>query len=290
MKKLFGRILCLALCAFALVCGAAMAEPVFTIDMDDGYITGVSMDDATEALKIPATVDGIDVRGIDADVFDGYHSLKYILLEADSLLGFKNKSLDFSSAENLECIFIHVEPTTAIYEKFKLSGSVIIQQHIGFPDAPYLSSASISYGNGNVRLKFPEIIGATIYRVSRTVQGLEPDTSDRFDSLSDISNFSIMNGTVSFTDGSAEPGKNYFYDIEAMNPFWSSSLRHGLRISIPEDKPDQEPDKIPDEEPEQVPGEQQLPQTGDGTNLAFWAALAAMSAIGMLIIRKRKAA
>jgi len=273
MKKLFGRIFCLVLCAFALTCGAALAEPVFTVDYD-GSITHVAMDPETEALEIPDKVGGIEVRGIAAGVFDDYPGLKYVRMNAAGLRTFANGSLDFRSAENLEIIYIHVEYTEALRAKFKLGESVEVLQYVD-PTTQVLPDAFISYEHGKAELRFSEIGSAISIRVTRTVQG--SDESVCFDSMRDYVRFSIGNGMVRFIDDTVEPGFDYEYRIEGMNPFWSSGPSCVARISIPGN----EPEKVP---------EQPLPETGDGANPVLWAALAAMGAAGMLITRRKREA
>lgn len=280
MKKLFGRIFCLALCAFALICGAAMAEPVFTMN-SNGYITHVSMEPETEALEIPDKIGGSSVRGVAAGVFDDYPYLKYVWMQASKLKDFASNSLDFSSAENLECIFISTEATNIILRKFKTSGAEILQ----YVDTSSLTLtvAPITYENGAVRLTFDDIGSFYMidYRVTRTEQN--SSTSVSFDSAADHSYFYISNGTVRFTDITADPGKTYDYYIETMYPFWhDNGPSYTTSISIPDDDLNENSDKNPDEQP--------LPETGDGANLVLWTVLAAMSAAGMMIVRRKKEA
>ena len=266
--KMFIRIICLALCAFALVCSAAMAEATFTLDYA-GYITHISMDPDTEALKIPASIGGTDVRGIAAGVFDSYHYLKYIHLEVPSLRDFANDSLDFSSAENLECIYLNSDITESGLKKIKTGGDAEILQYVDFAEKS-ITNVTIAYENGLVRIRFPEVGHRVNYRITRS--GQNSSESERFDSDRDYSNFSTSNGMVTFTDGSAEPGQDYYYEIVAMNPF-SQTPGYETGISIPaaegEDKP--------------------LPETGDGANLVLWASLAMVGTAGMVFMRRKRA-
>ena len=272
MKKIFIRIICLALCAFALVCSAAMAEAAFTLDYA-GKITHISMDSDTVALRIPASIGGTDVRGIAADVFAAYPNLKYIHLEVPNLRYFANDSLDFSSAENLECIYLNSEITESILKKFKTNGYTDILGYMDLADKS-ITNVTITYENGVVRLAFANIIpdgySGYNYRVTRSEQN--SSASDRFDSDRDYSNFSISNGMVTFTDVSAEPGQDYYYEIVAMSPF-SQTPGYETGISIPaaegEDKP--------------------LPETGDGANLVLWASLAVIGTLGMVLMRRKRA-
>lgn len=272
MKILFGRILFLALCTFVLICGAAMAEPVFTMN-SDGYITHVSMETETQALEIPDKIGGSNVCGVAAGVFDDYPNLKYVRMLAGNLKNFASDSLDFSSAENLEYIFINTEVTNIILDKFKTNGAEILQYVDS--SSQTLTVAPIIWEKGIVRLAFDDIgsIFMISYRVTRTEQN--SSTSVIFDSAADYSNFDISNGTVRFTDATAEPGRTYQYCIETMHPFWhDNGTSYTTSISIPAAESDEKP----------------MPETGDSANLVLWTALTVMSITGTMVIRKKKEA
>lgn len=113
----------------------------------------------------------------------------------------------------------------------------------------------------------------TGYRITRTEQN--SGASDIFDGEEDYVNFSISNGTVRFTDNDVEPGRDYDYFVEAVNPFWYDD-RPGCTVSI----------SIPAAESDAKP----LPATGDGARPVLWAALAMMSAAGLLSILRKKTA
>ena len=305
MKKLFGRFFCLMLCALPLVCSAALAEPAFTLDYD-GYITSVTMDSETQTLIIPARVGGTDIRGIRADVFSSYPDLKSVLLEVSQFRLLANDALDFTSAPNLECIYLTADiHYNRLPDILMRNSDVDLLQYIDV-SARSISVDSISYENDKVSLAFMDIIPAGYYgysyHITRTAQG--SDESEEFNSAADLSSFSIANGMVRFIDAAVQPGQEYCYRIVAADPFGNSCIPAEISISIPASTP-VEPSQPPETDaPPQPPvndgdagtsvpsdkpvGPSQPPETGDGANLILWSALCCISLMGMMLLCRRK--
>jgi len=270
MKKLFGRLFCIMLCALALVCSAALAEPVFTMDYD-GYITSVTMDSETQTLIIPSRVGGTDVRGIRAGVFSSYPELKSILLEVSQLRSFPNDALDLTSAPNLECIYLTADiNNNRIPDVLMRNSDVDLLQYIDV-STKSISVDSISYENDKVSLAFMDIIPAGYYgysyHITQTAQG--SDESEEFNSAAALSNFSMRNGTVRFIDATVQPGQEYSYRIVVVDPFGRTCIPCETSISIPAAKPSESP--LPPETgdativtPTVKPSESPLPPVNDG--------------------------
>lgn len=309
MRKMLYRILCICM-VLAMFAPAALAKMMSEIKIggityeyaleennNSAYISHVDGDTCGQSLDIPREITvleagmGVDVpvRGIREDAFEECNRLKYVRLGFDRNDGMKqlaDGSLDFSSAENLEIIYLNFGITQdnedEIRRKFKFpeGSSVRLLQYcdLGSEEIRRLEG---KYENGNVVLSFENVIpdgygdaGYTVLRYEAGQHEAEETFSTAFDAAA--YRFAMGNGIVTFTDNSVTPGKTYIYAVCAWNAF-SRTPHCKVEVSIPAPVVPQ-----PDAEPEP------LPETGDGADIVLWLGMMAAGAIALACSRKRK--
>ncbi len=199
------------------------------------------------ALIIPASLENVyyesglkwdaefNITSIASDAFSGCDDLKYVKLEmaVSDFNRIASGALDFSSAENLETVYLNCDPTytykgTTIKERFKFgnNSSVEILQYISLSEK-ILNVTESKYEDGKVEISFYDIIGrnggAYGYKIIRSLG--ENEETVIFDSNDKASKnkFTIANGEVTFTDASVEAGNTYEYSITAYELFGSST-------------------------------------------------------------------
>ncbi|MBQ4068370.1 MAG: fibronectin type III domain-containing protein [Lachnospiraceae bacterium] len=186
----------------------------------------------------------LNITSIASDAFSDCNNLKYVKLEmaASDFNKIASGALDFSSAENLETVYVNCDANytyngTTIKEKFKLgnNSSVEILQYMDLSSKSLYISES-KYEGGKVEISFDDIIGrnggAYGYKVIRSLgENEEPVIFDSNDEALQVK-FSIENGEVTFTDDSVEVGNTYNYVITAYNLF-GSSTSNNTEVVVP---------------------------------------------------------
>lgn len=308
MRKMLYRILCVCM-VLAMFAPAALAKEMTEITIggityeyaleennNSAYISHVDGDTCGQSLDIPGEITvleagmGVDVpvRGIREDAFKDCNNLKYVHLEFDRngmMKQLADGSLDFSSAENLEIIYLNFGITTPFpFEskfKFPEGRSVRLLQYVDFASKE-IRRLEGKYENGNVVLSFENVIPDGYDDAGYTVLRYEAgqhEAEETFSTASDATayRFAMGNGIVTFTDNSVTPGKTYIYAVCAWNAF-SRTPHYKIEVSIPSPGVPVPPEAEP--EP--------LPETGDGADIALWLGMMAAGAIALACSRKRK--
>lgn len=306
MRKMFYKILCVCM-VLAMFAPAALAKMMSEITiggityeyvLDDSNIAYISKGDSSasrESLKIPGKIAiqggsepvDVPVKGIREDAFKDCNNLKYVHLEfdRDDMKQLADGSLDFSSAENLEIIYLNfgITPPFPFESKFKFpeGSSVRLLQYrdLGSEEIRRLEG---KYENGNVVLRFENVIPDGYDDAGYTVLRYEAgqnDPEEIFSTASDAAyyHFNIEDGIVTFRDNSVTQGKTYIYAVYVWNAF-GISPHYKVEVSIPSPGVPVPPEAEP--EP--------LPETGDGADIVLWFGMMAAGAIALACSRKRK--
>lgn len=298
INKLAAVLMSLMLCLMAV---SALASE-FTID-EYGVVSAITADSDIEALVLPAKVrnvetdEDVQVGKITAD-FSRFEELQYILFdESDRRLLPK---VDLTTVPNLECVYFKLaldqDTLEELRQKIKVNDGIDLLQWAKISNKSIIVGEN-KYDNGKVTISFSDVIpdgyggyGYEVVRISSDGSGSE----EYFDSETSLSQFETGNGTVVFTDfiEQTDTEQTYCYSITAYDPFGAASgLQNPVRVTIPAKAvPTPTPTPAPAVSTP-TPAPAPIPATGDEAHPVLWTALIAMSAIGMLmLLRKRKEA
>ena len=273
MKKIL-----IALTALILLFSAALAEdPIWGYNFHDNLnykAELIKVECDSLVLKIPYKIqyNGADytLRSIESDAFEDCDALKYVHLMHNDQKNFvgqiANGALDFSSAANLETIYLNFDITDEVRAKFIFApgSNVDILKYVDI-SRESINIESVEYADGAVAIRFNAVDGASGYMINR--EGSDGQIS--FDS-----NASEDNGIMCFTDETAVPGASYDYTVIAYHRLGNSIISNTCSITIPN--------------PGEAGAGAPIPETGDSANLILWTALLAMSMVGMIYLRKAK--
>ena len=298
INKLAAVLMSLMLCLMAV---SALASE-FTID-EYGVVSAITADSDIEALVLPAKVrnvetdEDVQVSKTTAD-FSRFEELQYILFD-ESDRRFLPK-VDLTTVPNLECVYFKLaldqDTLEELRQKIKVNDGIDLLQWAKISNKSIIVGEN-KYDNGKVTISFSDVIpdgyggyGYEVVRISSDGSGSE----EYFDSETSLSQFETGNGTVVFTDfiEQTDTEQTYCYSITAYDPFGAASgLQNPVRVTIPAKAvPTPTPTPAPAVSTP-TPAPAPIPATGDEAHPVLWTALIAMSAIGMLmLLRKRKEA